>query len=138
VTRRTVGRSVGCSGSAGAGALEALGLWGSVGLAGWLVGWWPRQDWSGRVWIKTDFSCRLAQQQRRSSVESGSEVGFEMDRVVHRLGAAASRCSRRKARPGVSWSWDGEKGKKEGTGNRSEGDPHYNDIGGGVAVNLWV
>lgn len=31
----------------------ALGHWGTgarVGLADWLVGWVPRQDWCGRVW----------------------------------------------------------------------------------------
>lgn len=41
------------------GHTGALGL-ALVGLAGWLVGWSPRQDWCGRVWIQRDFSCRLA------------------------------------------------------------------------------
>lgn len=50
-----------------------------VGLAGWLVGWSPRQDWCGRVWNQRDFSCRLAQQQqRRRSVESESEPEVEV------------------------------------------------------------
>lgn len=60
----SVGRSVvlamALPAGAGAGAhWGALGL-ALVGLAGWLVGWSPRQDWCGRVWNQRDFSCRLA------------------------------------------------------------------------------
>lgn len=66
--RRSVGRSVVL---ALALALGPLGLWGSVGLAGW-AGWLPgRIDVAGSG-IGGDFSCRLAQRQWRRSVESVS------------------------------------------------------------------
>lgn len=98
--RRTVGRSVvlGVVVPAGAGAGGTGAHWGSVGLAGWVVGWSARQDWFGRVWIKRDLSCRLAQQCNveavwslglRLGLRSGALRNWERQRVaVHEKGSA--------------------------------------------------
>lgn len=102
----SVGRSVGCSGYGSArwrwdtGALGLVWAW----PAGWLAGC-PGRIGAAGPGIRGDFSCRLAQQRRRRSVESESESGSEVEdqiETVLRIRNSSGSLSRKRREYWVS------------------------------------